>query len=514
VLRPGLKPFTPYLLGLFFVLALASGSPGELVRPQDFVLPVLGSFLVAGLAHALGWLLTRDTTKATLIASVWIIAFSTLGIAVDQGGFAASLGPSPGEVVCLALYVIVAVALSVALAGTGRSLDGLLGFLALMAALLVGYNGLLMVPWRTPASAAPQLPRSAILAPAASGRDPDVLVVVLDKYTGSQTLREQYEYDNQPFVDFLRNRGFAVPSAARANYVNTFLALDAMLNMEYLDSVAARTGIRNRNRDLYYARIEGNRLASFFRERGYEFVFLPTAYGATRRNRYADRQIPDPAEIRPELVTSWYRTTPLPGLQRLGCALQGCPYPMAYTPETAATFDYKFEQLAELAGQQRPTFVLAHFLLPHEPYVYRSDCSHRTPYWPSRDNGPDSAKVTKAYIEQISCLNRKLETVITSWQARSIVPPIIVLQGDHGHGRTGRHLPELAALRPAQVADRTSVFAAYLVPGVSGGVPTGVTPINGMRFMLREGFGADLPPVTDQTYWSAFDTPNALKPLP
>jgi hypothetical protein len=344
------------------------------------------------------------------------------------------------------------------------------------------------------------------------GRPPDVLFLILDKYTGSRTLAEQYRYDNDAFAGWLRTHGFVVPTAPRANYVHTFLALDAMLNLEYVDSRAARARATDASRALYYEGIEGNRLAAFFRERGYEFVFLPTAYSATRQNRYADRQLPAPTEIRSELVAAWHRTTPIPTIHRLTCAALGCPLPTAYTPETAEMYDWKFEQLAQLAGQERPLFVLAHFTLPHEPYVFRADCSHRPTYWPVWDNGTDSAAVTQAYVEQVTCLNRKLETLISAWQGRSRVPPIILLQGDHGHGRAGRHLPGWKRLRPEQVADRTSVFAAYLVPGATAdSVPEGVTPINGVRFMLRQGFGADLPPLPDQTYWSAYGTPNVLE---
>jgi hypothetical protein len=504
---------TPYLLGQFFVLTLVTASPGELVRAGDFVLPTLEAFAVAAAVHALAWLRTRDTSKATLIASVWIVLVATFGILLEGAGWAGTLAPTPQELVLLALFLVIGLALTAAISDTRRDLGVLLRHVAIMAALLVGWNGLLTTRNLAASSTGvARLPPSRIAAPPSVGRPPDVLFLILDKYTSSRVLAQQYGYDNAGFAEFLRARGFLVPDKPRANYVNTFLALDGMLNLTYLDSIAARTGAANANRELYYEGIEGNRLAAFFRERGYEFVFLPTAYSATRQNRYADRQIPEPREIRSELVAAWHRTTPLPTLHRLTCALLGCPYPTAYTPETAEMFDWKFERLGQLAGAERPTFVLAHFTIPHEPYVFRRDCSHRPPYWPSRDDGPDSAEVTRAYLDQITCLNRKLETLIAAWQTRSRVPPIIVLQGDHGHGRSGRQLPQWKRLRPDQVLDRTSVFAAYLVPGAKAdSVLPAVTPINGVRFMLRQGFGADLPPLPDLTFWSAFRTPSALE---
>jgi hypothetical protein len=186
--------------------------------------------------------------------------------------------------------------------------------------------------------------------------------------------------------------------------------------------------------------------------------------------------------------------------------------PMPYVPETAAMLDWKFEQLARLAGQDQPVFVLAHLTVPHDPYLYRADCGHRLPYWPNRDDGREAVAVRAAYLAQIRCLNAKLETVVSAWQARALVPPVILLQADHGHGLAGRYLPSAKELSPAQIADRTSVFAAYLIPGADPrALPDTVTPVNAMRFMLRETFRADLPPLEDATYWSAFRSPNALE---
>ncbi len=63
----------------------------------------------------------------------------------------------------------------------------------------------------------------------------------------------------------------------------------------------------------------------------------------------------------------------------------------------------------------------------------------------------------------------------------------------------------------AQVADRTSVFAAYRVPGADPrALPDTVTPVNAIRFVLRTAFRADLPPLEDRTYWSPYAMPHRL----
>jgi hypothetical protein len=271
-------------------------------------------------------------------------------------------------------------------------------------------------------------------------------------------------------------------------------------------------GTESRSRVAIYHSIEANRLAAFFQERGYRFVFLPTAYGATRRNRFADIQLPDPSAIRSELATAWYAATPLPTIRLLTCAAVGCTQPMPYVPETAEMLDWKFDQLGRLAGGSTPVFVLAHFTLPHEPYLYEADCRHRAPYWPDRDDGAEASRVRHAYVGQIECLNRKLRELVTTWQTRAPVPPVILMQGDHGHGMYGRRIPDIDSLTAEQVADRASVFAAYALPGAAQVViPDSVTPVNAMRLMLNAVYGANLPALEDATYWSSYPEPYRMQ---
>jgi hypothetical protein len=48
-----------------------------------------------------------------------------------------------------------------------------------------------------------------------------------------------------------------------------------------------------------------------------------------------------------------------------------------------------------------------------------------------------------------------------------------------------------------------SVFSAYYLPGLSpGSVSDSITPINALRLVLRYYFGADLPPIAEESYWA------------
>jgi hypothetical protein len=74
------------------------------------------------------------------------------------------------------------------------------------------------------------------------GRYPDIYYIILDGHARSDILAELYGYDNNWFVDSLRQRGFYVADRSRTNYAQTYLSLASTLNMTYLDSLAQAVG--------------------------------------------------------------------------------------------------------------------------------------------------------------------------------------------------------------------------------------------------------------------------------
>jgi hypothetical protein len=169
--------------------------------------------------------------------------------------------------------------------------------------------------------------------------------------------------------------------------------------------------------------------------------------------------------------------------------------------------DWKFERMGELAGGQQPTFVLAHLVLPHEPFLYRADCAHREPYWPPNAGMVGDKEATEGYLDQISCTNQKVAALVDSIMARSRRPPVILLQSDHGHGRLGR-LPDLRYVDRYRLKERMAAFTAYFLPGLdASSIGDSITPVNTIRLILRHYFGADLPPIEDASYWSSEDRP-------
>jgi hypothetical protein len=389
-------------------------------------------------------------------------------------------------------------------------------FAALILGILFAFNAVRIVR-QVSANRPPPVDHGILNHGAPSSRPPDIYLLLMDKYTAPKLLQRHYGLDIAPFVGWLRTHGFAIPPEHRSNYTQTFLTLASVLNLRYLDDYPDRFGISARSRTLAGPEIENSRLAAFLRQRGYRFVFVPSAFDVTRRNRYADLQIPDPRDVRPDFTVAWYRSTAIPVLHRLGCAVIGCDATRwPYVSESAEVLETKFRDLARLARTEQPTFVLAHLLLPHEPYLYRADCSRRHPYWPPADTGRDERPVRLAYAEQIQCTNRKLQALIEAIQLEAPVPPILLIQSDHGHGRMGHPVLPLGWWLPSElVEERLSPFAAYALPGLCpDSLYPGITPVNVMRLVLRHYFGADLPPLEDASYWSSTGQPYDFRRVP
>jgi hypothetical protein len=349
---------------------------------------------------------------------------------------------------------------------------------------------------------------------------PDVYLIVLDKFSHPRHLATRYGLDLGPFVDSLRALGFTVPERARSNYIHTQLALTALLSGRPTHAAVtaaddggdwARIG----------AMLAGPTAWDSLAQRGYRMVFFPTGFPATTSRAGSDLQLAAPTQARQRRGETWRLSTPFALVAGLRCRVQDCaadggfPYPV----ESAAALRWKLDALATLPDSAGPVAAFVHFLGSHEPYVFNADCSERTPWWPVSDLGPDSVAVREAYAAQIDCVSQLLLRTVRSLLARSVVPPVILLQSDHGHGHIALDPVRgvtlaYAEATPQQVAERLDVFAAYLFPGSARSVPDSMTPVNLLPTVFDALFGTTTLRAPDASYWSSFQRPLDLTLVP
>jgi hypothetical protein len=513
------KAFAENWYGLFPVVAAwysVLNVAAVNLRASGHIQEVWPALFFATIIGALGWLLsglvTREPDRRTVISIAFVAWFAAYGALARP---LVENGASPR--VALAFTAALLIAFSLVIRYLGTPVGSIARLVRATVVIVVVFplfslaSVLLQGPAATPAVAAsPDVGRISVAADA-----PNIFLIVLDKYSGSASLIENYGFDNSGFEEQLRSRGFVVPREARSNYPHTWMSLASMLNWTFIDEIyqdAHTTPVQGLN-----AAIEDNRTWRFLKAQGYEFVFLPSTFVSTQSNSFADRQIPEPERQGVNVLAIWFVSSAAYGLPRaLGgrAWLPGRRFP--YPVESAAQFEAKFETLAQLAVEPGARFVFAHLLLPHEPYVFDKNCRHLEPFWPPTDYVDDQTPIREAYIAQIRCLNSKLDELVDRILESSRVPPIILLQSDHGHGMMaldpmrGDQLP-LDQLDLAQVAERTSVFAAYHLPGDgSAALYESITPVNLLPAIFNHFFDADIPLKEDAIYWARLHPPFRL----
>jgi hypothetical protein len=498
----------PFCAAVYPVLGLAAANAWQLPSVTAVLPPAAVALAFAALVYLVLGALIRDPGRRALAALLIVALFGGYGRIAEAVRPYAGAASESGDEIAVPLVAAVGALGTLALArlrfdaaAANRFLDRAGCIVLLFPMLSLGYARL------GPSGAEPAPLPLGVTARLDTARvgpvAPDIYLIVLDKYTGSSSLRRNYGFDNSGFEEALRSRGFVVPRRSRSNYIWTMMALASILNWDYVQHFPGYEGSRLSIRALY-GLTEHNRTARLLKSLGYQFVFFPTVFPTTFQNRAADLQLPPPSAARTEFAVMWLRATPIVPALKLRCLVTDCRRTrQAYVPESAERIDWKFDQLGRLPSGPGPRFVFAHMLLPHEPYIYGPACEHREPYWPARDDGPEEATVKAAYVAQIQCVNRKVLRLVDSLRGRSRVPPIILLQADHGHGRLGRVQVPLEATPADRLAEATDIFAAYHLPaGGSDAVYDGISPVNLMRVVLDHYFDTGLGPLPDETWWS------------
>jgi sulfatase-like protein len=330
---------------------------------------------------------------------------------------------------------------------------------------------------------------------------PDIYLIVLDEYANSGVLKEVFGFDNRAFEDSLRHLGFTVPRLVRSNYVHTLLSIPSLLNFSHLTRLTKELGPRETDPTLPDYLVENNRTAAFLRERGYEFLFFPSQWWiSTARNRNADW------EFHPWTGINLAREATRSDLRRF--LVRSTLLDFVARGNNAWDADHVRRTLAELEHvpeRQAPTFVFAHLLNPHGPYVFTADCQNSA----GKPAGKPSSQKEHPYVAQIQCLDRMLLHLVTTLLRQSPEPPVILLQGDHGSNLLRYSSAKSAgAVSPAQARERFGAFGAYYLPNGGGRLfADTVTVVNVVRNVLNHYFDAGIPLAPDELYMSLEHTP-------
>jgi Sulfatase len=501
----GPAPIHPLLLAAFPVLFLFAENSVQQVTLdplwQPLILTLLGTAAVWLLASAV----LRDPRRGAFLTSVLVALFFSFGHVwtLIQNSPGMPTRPTLGLI-----YGVVAVAgLLLAWRG-GRWLGPATRGLNVIAVLLVAFNVVRIgeFAFGLSRSGTVNAASAAVRTAPDITEKRDIYYLIFDRYSNTKTLGEIYGFDNSPFLDELRERGFSVAEKSWANYFKTALSLVSSLSMDYLPAEELLAG-PNSFEPLH--QMLRNRLAvpATLRSLGYEYLHIGNHWEPSAENVDADRvlRFANGSEFANALVatTWWGLTEPLPEKTDL-TQVESDTIEMGYREMTRAHTLYAFDRLNEAIDRPGPTYVFAHILLPHTPWRFNADGSFPTAEELSSRTNRES------YLQQLQYANKRiLEFLDRALDKPPDEQPIIILQADEGE------FPERFAAdqvdfdwlhaTPEEIQHKFGILNAMYLPGVDDqavGFGGSVSPVNEFRIVFNAYFGTGLPLLEDHVWLS------------
>ncbi|MCC7529020.1 MAG: hypothetical protein IT342_10885 [Candidatus Melainabacteria bacterium] len=309
---------------------------------------------------------------------------------------------------------------------------------------------------------------------------PDVYYVVIDGFANSSTLKDMLDYDNSAFIEYLKEKGFYVALGSFSNYDRTILSVTSSLNMQHMTSIADRLGADSVDANVPLRLLQDNSVMKLFKKAGYRIVNVSSGFSPTDHVPQAD------LNIRSGWGTGF-------NMALLHLTLVGAfePYLHLVENEYANVRLAPIRRAAEIAGLPGPKFVLIHCLLTHPPMIFDSEGNHL----PLTRQLLSAPYVKKTYIDQLKFTEKKLKELIDVLRSSAGGKSIVILQSDHGSACTDWHQERRFTL------ERMRILNAYRVPErMQLQLTQTTTPVNSFRLLFRELFGADVPPITDESF--------------
>jgi hypothetical protein len=291
-----------------------------------------------------------------------------------------------------------------------------------------------------------------------------------------------------------------IPDCAQSNYARTALSISSALHMDYIQefSTLYKQGDQSLDMPVYLDYIQNSPVRSHLAEFGYKMVAFETGYfwnEITNADVYIianDNPLEKVKQGRDvsEFEVMFLRTTAFRTVDELKSKFTQNIVKNFRTPEEKHHDQVIFalDQLEQVPSLPGKKFVYAHIVAPHAPFVFSPDGRYIS-------NGA----VMPGYLDATSFVNNRIIPIVKSIIANSNVPPVIIIQGDHGW----------------DADHRLEILNAYYLPnGGSEKIYDTITPVNSFRTVFNQYFGDSFNLLKDVSHFSDDDAPYAFKEIP
>ena len=325
---------------------------------------------------------------------------------------------------------------------------------------------------------------------------PDVYYIILDGYAGTNSLKEFSNFDNQEFITFLNEQGFYVHSQSYSNYPTTPTSMAATLNMQYVNKLADIVGTDLDNMHPTFKLIQENLVIKKFKSKGYTLISFNTDLVHLDEPKKFDFYYCESNTLLDNKVVSGVLH-----LSIIGYFIEDIEY-----QESRDEILCMFSELPEIKNVDEPTFVYAHFNMPHTPYIFSANGEQVNP---SRESNLGSYANVNDYINYLKFANRETQKLVEKLLDTND-PPIIIIQSDHGSAfGVDWENPTSDMLR-----QRASNFQAFYLPnGDSGLMSEATTPVNIFRVLFNSYFNENYEILPDKIFWVLWNKPYDFKDI-
>jgi hypothetical protein len=324
---------------------------------------------------------------------------------------------------------------------------------------------------------------------------PDVYYIITDSYPSAINLKKYYDFDNSGFVNELKALGFQVQDSAKSNYPYTYFSLASSLNMDYINYFEDSVSIEKHNEDYPFTTIYNNKTASYFKQKGYQYVQFQSAYEQLNNESSAD------IYIKSETSFNQFHQA------LMEQNLLSCLNIQFYNKKIFEVCTEAFAKLPETPNIKGSKFVFFHALPPHPPYVF----DEKGNYVASAAKVENRFREKQAYINQVNYVNKMLLKSIKKIIETSAMPPIIILQGDHGSSTAEMYEDETKwQHNPSRelLNERYGILQAIYIPATySVTIPADNTPVNTFRRVCNTLFGDSLTILPNKHFFANYRKP-------
>ena len=462
-----------------------------LISFQDLFLYFLVMIFLSFLGMLLFRKLLSSYLKAGLITTFILALYLFFGAILDTFKDSWLLGFIGSYTVLIPLSIVVLTGFYYYLKKSRRNFRKITGYLNALFFLIILLDLVLIVSrsYQLPRPSTPVKEEISTKYPACTNcPTPDVFLLVMDEYCGSNSLKTYFNYNNFQFELFLRSKGFFVAANPSSNYMATSLSMASTFNMTYLSWRTGRQKIMVEDYTKAEESISKSDLLQIFRSLDYTIKNYSIFKIANQPSQFNPGLLPTNLE----LIT--FKTLFNRMNKDLGWHLHQklAPRVKWFANYFQNNFKEGNEKLLKLTRDIassktiNPKFVYTHLVMPHYPALY--DSTGKEVKINFYDSTISKAELDQAYLQYLVYTNKVISDMVNHIQTQTQNQAVIILMSDHGY----RGVPNDG------ISSSNNNFISVFIPsGNYKGFYDTISNVNLFRSTLNSLFRFNMPLLKD-----------------